>query len=152
MAVRDFEERKTSVMLRMVARGLLKEAGVTVAEAKGEDLAGDVGGFLARVASRAFATATERADTRTWSTLPGALSIVRSTLPAGPHVLEVSYVGLNGAERVDTVNVDIVPGRLTIASVHLVGSEPGDTQRLARAQRGVVYVVPDQPGRPGGRW
>ncbi|UCG86496.1 MAG: hypothetical protein JSW71_21790 [Gemmatimonadota bacterium] len=149
VAVRDFEERKTTVMLRMVARGLLKEAGITVAEAKGQEVAGDVGGFLARVASRAFATATERADTRTWSTLPGALSTVRSTLPAGPHVLEVSYVGLNGTERTETINVDVVPGRLAIASVHLVGSEPGDTQRLARARRGVVYVVPEQPARPG---
>jgi hypothetical protein len=149
VAVRDFEERKTAVMLRMVARALLKEAGVTVAEAKGEQLAGEVGGFLARVASRAFAVATERADTRTWSTLPGALSIVRSTLPEGPHVLEVSYVGLNGIERTETINIDVVPGRLTIASLHLVGSGRGDVERLERARHGVVYVVPDQPGRPG---
>jgi hypothetical protein len=151
VAVRDFEERKTTVMLRMVARGLLKEAGVTIAEAKGEELAGGVGGFLARVASRAVATATERADTRTWSTLPGELSVVRSTLPAGPHVLEVSYVGLNGTERAETIHVDVVPGRLTIASVHLVGSDAGDTQRIARAHRGVVYLVPEQPSRPGRR-
>jgi hypothetical protein len=151
VAVRDFEERKTNVMLRMVARGLLKEAGVTIAEAKGEQLAGDVGGFLARVASRAFAVATERADTRTWSTLPGELSIVRSTLPAGPHVLEVSYVGLNGTKQTETIDVDVVPGRLTIASVHVVGRELGDTQRLMRARSGVVYVAPEQPARPGGR-
>jgi hypothetical protein len=151
VAVRDFEERKTNVMLRMVARGLLKEAGVTIAEAKGEQLAGDVGGFLARVASRAFAVATERADTRTWSTLPGQLSIVRSTLPAGPHVLEVSYVGLNGTKQTETINVDVVPGRLAIASVHLVGTGPGDAQRLIRARRGVVYVVPERPRRPGRR-
>jgi len=149
VAIRDFEERKTNVMLRMVARGLLKEAGVTVAEAKGEQLAGEVGGFIARVASRAFAVATERADTRTWSTLPGELSIVRSTLPAGLHVLEVSYVGLNRRKQVETIQVDVVPGRLAIASVHLVGSAPGDTQRLTRARHGVVYVAPRQPRRPG---
>jgi hypothetical protein len=66
-------------------------------------------------------------------------------------VLEVSYVGLNGTERAETIHVDVVPGRLTIASVHLVGSDAGDTQRIARAHRGVVYLVPEQPSRPGRR-
>ena len=50
IAVRDFEETKPTIMLRMVARGLLKEAAVTAAA--GEDAAGEVGGFLGRVASR----------------------------------------------------------------------------------------------------
>ena len=144
VAVRDFEERKTNVMLRMVVRGLLKEAGITVAEAKGEQLAGNVGGFLARVASRAVAAATERADTRTWSTLPGEVWVVRSTLPAGQHVLEVSYVGLNGTERTETILVDVVPGQVTIASVDLVGSDGGDNERLAHARRGVVHRVPQR--------
>lgn len=151
VAVRDFEERRTSVMLRMVARGLLKEAGITVAEAEGEELAGDVGGFIARVALRAVATATERADTRTWSTLPGELSVVRSTLPAGHHALRVSYVGLDGTDRTETIRVDIVPGQVTIASVHLLGGDAGDTQRFARARRGVEYPVPEQPTRPSRR-
>ena len=37
IAVRDFEETKPTIMLRMVARGLLKEAAVTAAAAAGED-------------------------------------------------------------------------------------------------------------------
>lgn len=144
VAVRDFEERKTTVMLRMVVRGLLKEAGIAVAEAKGEQLGGEVGGFLARVASRAAAAATERADTRTWSTLPGEISLVRSTLPAGRHVIEVSYVGLNGMERTETIQVEVVPGQVTIASVALVGGDGGATERFAQARRGVVHKVPER--------
>jgi len=150
VAVRDFEERKTTVLLRMVARALLKEAGVTVAEASGERLGGDVGGFLARVAARTIAVATERADTRTWSTLPSEISVVRSELPAGQHTVELSYIGLNGARQSKTIEVDILPGKVTITSVSLVGTSGGDRERFTKARRGVRYSVPDRPARRGG--
>jgi hypothetical protein len=142
VAVRDFEERKTTVLLRMVARGLLKEAGVTVAEASGGRLGGDIGGFLARVAARAISSATERADTRTWSTLPNEISVVRSALPPGQQSVEVSYIGLGGVRQSKTIVVDILPGKVTIASVSLVGTSGGDTD--------MRYSVPDRPGRRGG--
>jgi hypothetical protein len=150
IAVRDFEETKPSIMLRMVARGLLKEAAVTAAESAGEDVAGEVGGFLGRVASRAVAVATERADTRNWSTLPAELLVARFHLPPGEHMLRISYEGLHGSRHLVEVEVEIAAGHATTHTVSMLGDDPGDADRFHAAARGVHYVAPETTGGAGG--
>ena len=145
IAVRDFEEQKPTIMLRMIARGLLKETAVTAAEAAGEGSGGEVGGFLARVTARAFATATERADTRSWSALPAELLLARFRLPAGRHTLRISYEGLNGRRELLELDVDIEAGRVTTQTAALLGDGEGNRERLRVAKRGVRYEVPKTP-------
>lgn len=151
IAVRDFEERKTAMLLRMTARALLKEAGVIQSERAGERAGGALGGFAARVAARSLATATERADTRSWSALPAELLLARLRLSAGEHDIEIEYQGMNGRET-RTVRVDVRPGEVALRTVAVLGRDGGDQGRLRGAARGVRYDVPAPPsGRGGGR-
>ena len=145
IAVRDFEEQKPTIMLRMIARGLLKETAVTAAEAAGEGSGGEVGGFLARVTARAFVTATERADTRSWSALPAELLLARFRLPAGHHTLRISYEGLNRRRELLELDVDIEAGRVTTQTAALLGDGEGNRERLRVAKRGVRYEAPKGP-------
>ena len=46
-----------------------------------------------------FAVATERADTRSWRTLPNQIFMVRMPLPAGTHTLKLSFLDVNGQVR-----------------------------------------------------
>lgn len=140
IAVRDFEERKTSMLLRMTARTLMKEAGVIQSERAGEAAGGALGGFAARVAARTLANATERADTRSWSGLPAELLLTRLRLPAGRHDLVVTFEGPSGTET-RTVPVDVRAGSVTLRSVAVVGRDPGDRGRFQRAQRDIEYKV-----------
>ena len=146
IAVRDFEERKTPMLLRMTARTLLKEVGVIQSERAGERAGGALGGFAARVAARAVANATERADTRSWSGLPAELLLTRLRLPAGEHEIEVAYEGIRGPER-QTVRVDVRPGSVTLRSVAVVGRGGGDRNRFRQARTNVKYEVPPTKSR-----
>ncbi len=145
IAVRDFEETKPAIMFRMVVRALLKEAAVTAAEAAGEDVAGDVGGFLARVTSRAVAVATERADTRNWSILPAELLLARFHLPPGQHRLRISYDGLFDRHELLEFDIDIRAGDVVTHIVSILGDDDGDQDRFAAAAQGVRYVAPEIP-------
>jgi hypothetical protein len=146
IAVRDFEERKTSMLVRMTARTLLKEAGVIQSERAGERAGGVLGGLAARVAARTVANATERADTRSWSGLPAELLLTRLRLPPGRHDLVVEYRGMNGPAT-KTVTVDVVAGSVSLATVAVAGRDDWDRDRLRRAHGNVRYSVPPRSGR-----
>jgi len=149
IAVRDFEENRTSMLLRMTARLLLKEAGIVQSERAGERAGGAFGGFVARVAARSVANATERADTRSWSGLPAELLVARLRLPAGHHEVEVTFRGASGPESV-TVPIDVTAGGVTLRSVALSGRDVMDAERMRRASWNVQYTVP--PGQRRGRY
>jgi hypothetical protein len=144
IAVRDFEERKTSMLLRMIARALLKEAAIIQSERAGTQAGGALGGFAARVAARTVANATEQADTRSWSGLPAELLLARVRLPAGPNDIEISYQGLTGPET-RTVHLEVEPGSVALQTVAVVGRDKGDQGQLRRATRDVRYDVPPRP-------
>ncbi|MDA1102249.1 MAG: hypothetical protein O2956_01445 [Gemmatimonadetes bacterium] len=141
IALRDFEERKTSMMLRMLARALLKESAVVKSEQAGTSAGGALGGFAARIASRTFANATERADTRSWSGLPAELLLVRMRLPAGPNDIEISYEGARGPET-RTVRIDVRAGAVSLETIAVTGRDGGDQGRFRGATRGVRHEVP----------
>lgn len=148
IAVRDFEERRTSTLLRMIARTLFKEASVIQSERAGERAAGAVGGFAARIAARTVANATERADTRSWSGLPAELRVARLRLPAGEHDVRVEFDGPRGPDAV-TVRARIRPGGVSVVSVPVFGRESGDQNRLRRATHSVTYRAPPRRATRG---
>lgn len=141
IAVRDFEERKTSLLLRMTGRVLLKEAGIIQSERAGERAGGAFGGFAARIAARTLANATEKADTRSWSGLPTELSIARLRLPAGTHEIEIAYRGADGPAT-KVLSVQVIPGAVALRSVAISGRDDQDASRLRRATADVRYEVP----------
>lgn len=94
---REFEKGQAKVMIKTIARGLAKYALQEEADKQGK-----VAGFLANL----FGVATEKADTRSWLTLPYAVAMARLSLPPGVHDLKVELTDAAGR----TVAVETVPG------------------------------------------
>lgn len=89
IARKSFNERIPKLLLKTIARALVKEFART--RAKKEDKAL---GVLVNVLN----VATERADTRTCLFLPKSIWMVPMELPPGDHTLEVLIRGRGGAE------------------------------------------------------
>jgi hypothetical protein len=89
-----------------IARGLSDAAG-----GDGEVLA-DVLGFLVGAAGDAM----ERADTRSWSLLPGSLGITRLRLPVGEHTIVIDATDAGVTPGCDLGTVRVEAGRTSILS------------------------------------
>ena len=62
-----------------------------------------------------FGVVTEQADTRSWQTLPNQIFMVRMSLPAGNHTLNLSFLNANGrgSRRESVPDIKINPNRIT---------------------------------------
>jgi hypothetical protein len=78
----DFERRLPGILLKTVARALVKEAARKAAKKQDETL-----GWLVN----AFTAVTENADTRGWIFLPGQVHMVKTRVEPGPRVLVVRF-------------------------------------------------------------
>ena len=83
----DFRRSRAGMLTRGIARAAAKLALAKTAESAAEKKHGDVAGSLTRWTLDAVNVYTERADIRQWRLLPGEISVVRLTLPAGRHTL-----------------------------------------------------------------
>jgi len=75
--------------------------------------AGDVGNILANL----YNLASERADTRSWLTLPQSSNILRSHLKPGQHSLSFKVGGMN-----KQIDVDIKANRITLVNITSMGN------------------------------
>jgi tetratricopeptide (TPR) repeat protein len=106
-AADDFERREKSILVRTIARALLKY----VAKREAEKHLGEAAGILANLVG----VATEAADTRAWWMLPHDIHLARTSLPAGAHDLVLSFLDGTGRSRgtVTLTGVDVRPGEIT---------------------------------------
>lgn len=124
MVLKNFEHRLPAIKLRAIARATAKyiatkgtEAAVKGGEKSSSDrkLAGALIGVLGNIA----AAASEAADLRSWTTLPGAFAVGRLWLPPGQHKLEIEY--LSHADiptgRRESRTVDLKAGQRQILSI-----------------------------------
>ncbi len=88
IAERSLKDRLPVIIARGVARMVAKS--VAVGEVKKKN--GELAGFFADVAT----AVSERADTRSWTLLPGNILMARLSLPAGKHDLTATYYGASG--------------------------------------------------------
>ena len=86
--LRDFQRELPLVVARTIARGALKAALTRAAERKAEEK-DEVLGQIVGALGNAGNVLLERADTRSWHLLPGAIGVARLRLPAGDQVLRV---------------------------------------------------------------
>ncbi len=103
---RCLQDRYAGVMIRTVARALLKHW----AKEKTEEKHGKGAGLLVDI----LGSVTEVADTRAWSTLPGHVHVARLVLPAGEHVVRVQGGGYAGEGR-----AEVRRGRLSFLALRL---------------------------------
>lgn len=88
LAVKDFEEKAPAILARQVIRTALK-GGATYA-------AGHYGGTLGSLASTTYTGATEKADTRSWQSLPQNAQVFRTRVKDGS---ELEFVHQGSAAR-----------------------------------------------------
>jgi hypothetical protein len=102
-----FDEGSGKRLLRTIIRALAKWRVTKAAQDQGE-----LSGLLANITS----VATERADTRSWSTLPDRIHVAQLRLPAGDHRVVVECLDSTGqvgqTATFETVRVE--PGESTI--------------------------------------
>ena len=100
-----FDAEKPTILFKTILRGLTKYLASREAKKAG----GDWAGLVANI----FGAATESADTRSWLTLPADVHLVRLSLPAGVHDLQVEMVDREGRSL----------GTRTIGDVEVVGGD-----------------------------
>jgi hypothetical protein len=86
--VQDFRRELPLVVARTIARGAVKAALTRAAEHEAEEkheALGDIVGVLGNIGN----VLLERADTRSWHLLPGAVGVAHVRVPAGEHTLRV---------------------------------------------------------------
>lgn len=116
LAVGSLERRKPEILARAIARAVLKYKASKEAQKNSEALA-----FMVNVAG----VLTERADTRSWSTLPSRISLLRWPLAAGHYRVDVDLLGEDGvvvAQRTFE-DVAIAAGEKRFLSLHWVSPE-----------------------------
>ncbi len=95
-ALATFASEQNTILIRTVVRAILKYLAFRRADKKG-DLLGNLVNL--------FNVATERADTRSWETLPNQISLVRMSLPAGSHNVTLYFLDDDGIHlRTETLS------------------------------------------------
>jgi hypothetical protein len=111
-AERNFADRQASIWTRTIARAILKYLAKEAADEAGEGL-----GFIVDI----LGSATERADIRSWRSLPHDIYMVRGPLPAGTHDLVIRARDSNGrlVEAVTLSGVEVRAGETTWVTYRL---------------------------------
>jgi uncharacterized protein len=131
--VHDLESRRTSILTRMVARGIVRYVAAREVEEQTERKWEGLGRLL-RIFTNTAANALEQADTRSWSLLPDQISLARLRLPAGERQVRLEVIDAVGAVNriVDLGTVEVRPGERVFLSHRVWGADPGDRERLIR--------------------
>ncbi len=88
IAVSALDHKLPGITARAIARAVIKTRAVSKAQQEGNGALG----LLINVAG----VATERADTRSWTTLPNQIHLARLRLPPGRYDLQVQVLALHG--------------------------------------------------------
>lgn len=111
LAVKAYEESAPAMITRQVVRAAIKGTASSMATKHGGSLAGLAVGL--------YNAATERADTRSWRSLPQNAQVLRTHAAPG-QTLELLHPA-SGARG--TVTVASVPGKKTVVRASRVGSQ-----------------------------
>ncbi|MBU2870822.1 hypothetical protein [Colwellia sp. E2M01] len=104
LAAKQLQDNMPGIVTRQIVRLVAKEQIRKQAARKG----GDIGNILANL----YNIVSEKADTRSWSTLPDSIEILRVDLAAGQHDLTLN---INGNKQTITVNIN--PNRQTLVTL-----------------------------------
>jgi hypothetical protein len=125
IARKSLEDRLPAITARAVARMVLKNA--MARNVKNQNRDNGSGGLLLSIVTDVGAIVSERADTRSWSLLPGNILMARLILPPGKHDLKVTYYDRSGevlaTRDYDAVNV-VAGRRVFVSDYYLDQSAP----------------------------
>lgn len=132
-ALNTLDAKMPAITARALARAVVKAQLARAAREKArhnhdDAMAAALIGFGVEVAN----ALTERADTRSWATLPHDIQLARLALPPGSYNIRIELLGFGGASvgAFDLPNVVIRPGRKTYLSRHSIASQPVTSRRM----------------------
>lgn len=109
LAAKQLKDQLPLIVTRQVVRLVAKEEIRQQLERKG----GDLGNIFASI----YNIATEKADTRSWSTLPDSIHILKLNLSAGEHQLMLNINGTN-----QQVKASVRPNKVTLVKLASIGT------------------------------
>ncbi|PAJ72954.1 hypothetical protein CJF42_18590 [Pseudoalteromonas sp. NBT06-2] len=109
LAAQTLKSQLPSLITRQVIRLIAKEKMRKKMSKEG----GDVGNIIANL----YNLSSERADTRSWLTLPQSSNILRANLTPGKHSLSLKVGGIN-----KQINVDVKANRITLVNIIATGN------------------------------
>lgn len=109
LAAKQLKDQMPGVVARQVVRVIAKEEIRQRMSNKG----GDLGNIVANL----YNIASEKADTRSWSTLPDTIHILRLDLSSGSHEIKLRVNG-----NIRTINFDINEDRQTLIKLTSINS------------------------------
>ncbi len=114
VARRNLDDRMAWTLAKSVGRAAAKTILIDKAAKEVKKERGDGMGFLVSVVGSLLHFATERADLRSWITLPQSIEVLRVPVEAGEH-----HIGLQipGGEYVDLGNHSFRPGKPVLITV-----------------------------------
>jgi len=114
LAAKQLQDQLPIIVTRQITRILAKEEFRQKLTKQG----GDIGNLFANF----YNMATEKADTRSWSTLPDSIHILRLNLPAGTHPLNIHINGVN-----QQIEVSINQNKQTLVTLNTIGNYIGQS-------------------------
>lgn len=115
VATSEFDARIGGIVAKAIVRAAAKYSVVQAVKKEvreDNETLGDIVGLIGNAA----AVASERADTRSWHLLPGAIRVARLSLPAGTHHVSLELESSPGtrAKSIALGEVTVRPGSVTI--------------------------------------
>ena len=101
IAVKNLADKRARIVVKTLARAVVKQVAIN---ATAEGLGGDNAGFLKLALNVVNTAAVEKADTRSWRTLPGEIYIARAFVPPGQCQVSVEQCG-GPVKSLETINI-----------------------------------------------
>ena len=114
LAAKNLKDQLPMLVTRQALRLIAKEQ-VRQEMAKKND--------FANIIASVYNLASENADTRSWSTLPNNVQLMKLNLPEGKHQLQLSVLG-----KQEVVDITVNPNRITLINLKSIGSYTGHQQ------------------------
>jgi len=125
IALQDLETKMPAITARALARAVLKAQMAKAArENARQQNQNNAGAAVAAMAVEIAGLVTERADTRSWLTLPARIHLARLPLPPGTYTVKVDLLGDDGqiVSTQEYANMVIRRGAKTYLSPHWIPS------------------------------
>jgi hypothetical protein len=125
IALKDLETKMPAITARALARVVVKAQMAKAArENARQQNQNNAGAAVAAMAVEIAGLVTERADTRSWLTLPSRIHLARLPLPPGTYTVKVDLLGDDGqiVSTQEYANMDIRRGAKTWLSPHWIPS------------------------------
>jgi hypothetical protein len=125
IALKDLETKMPAITARALARAVLKAQMAKAArENARQQNQNNAGAAVAAIAMEIAGLVTERADTRSWLTLPSRIHLARLPLPPGTYTVKVDLLGDDGqiVSTQEYANMVIRRGAKTYLSPHWIPS------------------------------